>query len=82
MRFITIKKEQILHLPNLCSYFSLQTLEFLLEGAQKYFLPQGAGYPSYATGFISDATPSVRLSFTSLNRCSILAVTTTLHSYA
>jgi len=26
MRFITFKKEQILHIPNFCSYFSLQTL--------------------------------------------------------
>jgi len=30
-------------------YFSLQTLHFLLVGAQKYFLPRGVGYPRYAT---------------------------------
>jgi len=37
-----------------CSYrafapFSVQTLQFLLVGVQKYFLPRGAGHPSYAT---------------------------------
>jgi len=31
------------------AYFSLQTLHFLLVGAQKYFLPPGAWHPSYAT---------------------------------
>jgi len=32
------------------TYFSFQTLQFLLVEAQIYFLPQGVGYPSYATG--------------------------------
>jgi len=32
----------LLLLLHICTYFSLQT------PAQKYFLPQGAGYPSYA----------------------------------
>jgi len=31
-----------------CNDFSFQNLQFLLKGAQEYFLPQGAGYPSYA----------------------------------
>jgi len=39
----------LLLLPHFCTYFSLQTLQILRRGAQKYFLPQGAGYPSYAT---------------------------------
>jgi len=30
--------------------FSLQPLQILWRGAQDYFLPQGAGYSSYATG--------------------------------
>jgi len=32
MRFITVKKEQILHLPSFCSYFSLQTVVFVEKG--------------------------------------------------
>jgi len=39
----------LLLLLRFCSYFSFQILQFLLVGAQKYFLPHGAGYPSYAT---------------------------------
>jgi len=27
----------LLHLPRFCAYFSLQTLQFLLVGVQKYF---------------------------------------------
>jgi len=56
MRFITLKKKQnnysrlkyvlFLLLPHLFTYFSLQTLQFLLTDN---FLPQGAGYPSYVT---------------------------------
>jgi len=33
--------------------FSIQTLQFLLVGAQKYILPQSVGYPSYATDYFS-----------------------------
>jgi len=35
------KKEQILHLPNFCSYFSLQILKFLLTGGSNIFLAPG-----------------------------------------
>jgi len=55
MRFITgtLKNNPVesstLLLPHFCNYFSRQTLQFLLMGAQEYFLPQGAGYPSYVT---------------------------------
>jgi len=42
-------------LPHFCAYFSLQTLQFLLEGTQTYFLSRGAGYPSYATGTVIGA---------------------------
>jgi len=35
--------------PRFRTYFSLQLLQFLLVGAQKYFLPPGAWYPNYAT---------------------------------
>jgi len=35
--------------PRACAYFSLQILQCLLVGAQKYFLPPVAWYPSYAT---------------------------------
>jgi len=37
-------------LPHFCTYFSLQIVQFLLAGAQEYFLPPDAGYPSYTTG--------------------------------
>jgi len=30
-----------------CGYISLQTLQFLLVEALKYYLSPGAGYPSY-----------------------------------
>jgi len=44
MLFITLKKEQnTFDFPEFCTYFF--NLHFLLTGAQKYFLPQGAGYP-------------------------------------
>jgi len=33
------------------TYFSFQIVQFLLRGAQEYFLPQGAGHPSYATAY-------------------------------
>jgi len=56
--FLTLKKQQqqqtanalLLLLPHFYTYFSFQTLQFLLVGAQKYFLLQGAAYPSYAPG--------------------------------
>jgi len=32
-----------------CAYFSLQTLQFLLVGVQKYFLPRGAEYLCHTT---------------------------------
>jgi len=40
-RFNVVKTEQ----RTKCTYFSLQTLEFLLMAAQKYYLPSGAGHP-------------------------------------
>jgi len=49
---ITIVNALLLLLPHFCTYFSLQTLYFLLREAQEYFLPQGVGYPSYATDTI------------------------------
>jgi len=39
----------LLNLSRFCAYISLQTLQFLLVGTQKYFLPAGSGYPCYAT---------------------------------
>jgi len=57
MRLITLKKEQnnfskcsALLLPHFCTYFfTLNSAVFVNGGAQEYFLPQRAGYPSYAT---------------------------------
>jgi len=46
---ITTVNVLLLILPHFCAYLSLQTLQFLLTWAQEYFLPQGAGYPNYAT---------------------------------
>jgi len=43
MRFITFKKEQILHLPNFCSYFSLQTLVFVDRGRKNISCPRAQG---------------------------------------
>jgi len=48
---ITTVNVMFLILPHFYTYFSLQTLKFSLIGGAKIFLPQGAGYPSYATGF-------------------------------
>jgi len=31
-------------------FFNSNTVSFVEEGVQEYFLPQGARYPSYATG--------------------------------
>jgi len=52
MRFITIKKNKIttvnvliLLLPHFCTYFSLQTLKFLLTGGVKIFLAPGRRVP-------------------------------------
>jgi len=57
VRFVTLKNNKIttvdvvlLLLPHFCTYFSLQTLWFMLTCAQEYFLLQGVGYPSNATG--------------------------------
>jgi len=36
----------LLLLSYFCAYFSLQTLQFLLVGAQQDFFPPGAGYPT------------------------------------
>jgi len=33
----------------LCTYFSRKAQSFCWRDAQEYFLPQGGGYPSYAT---------------------------------
>jgi len=35
----------------------------LLKRAQEYFLPQGAGYPSYATGSASEQLGAVSVNF-------------------
>jgi len=43
-------------LPRICAYFSLQTMQFLLVRTQKSFLPQGAGYPRYATASITSVS--------------------------
>jgi len=47
--FLVLNTFHYLLLPHVCTYFLLQTLQFLLRGAQEYFLPQGPGHPSYAT---------------------------------
>jgi len=56
MTFLALKNSSkntanalFLLLPRFCPYFSFQILHFFLVGAQKYFLPKGTGYPSYAT---------------------------------
>jgi len=35
--------------PLYCAYLSLHNLQFLVVEAQKYVMPLGAKYPSYAT---------------------------------
>jgi len=60
MSFITNEKEQnnyavnvmLLLLLHFCTYFSLQTLQFSLVGAQEYSLSSGARYHIYATAFL------------------------------
>jgi len=39
--------------PRFCAYFLLQTLQYILAGAQKYIFTPGAWYPSYATDKIT-----------------------------
>jgi len=45
VRFITLKKEEYLLLPNFCTYFSLRTLKFFLTGGARIFLAQGRRVP-------------------------------------
>jgi len=45
MHFIPLKKKQV----TTTNVLPLRAQEYFLKGAQEYFLPQGAGYPSYAT---------------------------------
>jgi len=56
MHFITLNKEQnnssecsICHFRPFATIFHFKLGSFRYWGAQEYFLPQGAGYPSYAT---------------------------------
>jgi len=58
MRFITLKKKKIitvdvllLLLPQLSLLFFILNSVVFVDGGrvQKYFLPQGVSYPSYAT---------------------------------
>jgi len=57
MHFIPLKKNQVttanvlpLLLLQICTYFLFKLCKFCWRGAQEHFLPQGAGYPSCATG--------------------------------
>jgi len=47
--FITLKNKQFCFFHAFTPIFSLKLCSFCSQGAQEYFLPQGAGYPSYAT---------------------------------
>jgi len=48
---ITTVNVLLLLLSHFSTYFSFKLFRFCCLGAQEYFFPQGAGYPSYATGY-------------------------------
>jgi len=45
------KKNKFCIFQIFAAIFHLKLCSFCWQGAQEYFLPQGAGYPSYATDF-------------------------------
>jgi len=61
MHFISFKKETsnyskcyaFVYFALLHQFFNSNSISFVKGGAQEYFLPQGAGYPRYATGLTS-----------------------------
>jgi len=47
---LPLKKNKFCIFQIFAAIFHFKLCSFCWQGAQKYFLPQGAGYPSYATG--------------------------------